>query len=70
MGVSMNRCMCVQGKGKRKSKRADATPAGTNGVSDTPFRPLKTLDVFAGCGGKDCYRYVCAQCNDQLLQQG
>ncbi|KAG6440695.1 hypothetical protein O3G_MSEX001376 [Manduca sexta] len=40
-----------KGKGKGKSSKATETNNQPNKVEEVKVRPLRTLDVFAGCGG-------------------
>ena len=45
----MSLCDCPQGKGKGKGKKSVVK------ILDEDFKPLQTLDVFAGCGGGFCF---------------
>jgi hypothetical protein len=50
VGVQMIMCVCVlQGKGKGKGKSAVKDALSLD--DSAGFKPLRTLDVFAGCGG-------------------
>ena len=41
----------LQGKGKGKGKGKSSVKCETETNTETPIRRLRTLDVFAGCGG-------------------
>lgn len=51
----MNRLLGLQGKGKGKGKGKSSGKSAEEEIIETKkatYRRLRTLDVFAGCGGK------------------
>lgn len=51
----MNRLLGLQGKGKGKGKGKSSGKSAEEEIVETKkasYRRLRTLDVFAGCGGK------------------